>query len=265
VKGKGRNPSRDEVALLAQANAEERRIREAGTVIEDPLLQPFLDAVAARLCVSFGIDASLVRVLALRDSSENAGALPNGVLIVYSGLFARLDNEAQLAGVLAHLLERLVARHALKSRRSAKTAAGFGFLGAMISPALLGAPIVAVEPHRSAGQNADQILAADRAALLAMVAAGYDGEQMIAAMQALEPGTSHSSPARPTGYPPTAVRIARMREQLAAMRTDGRLRSDARVGRQEYQTAVGGVLTGTVPGLEHLGSPDRPADTPNRN
>jgi predicted Zn-dependent protease len=240
----GRNASPDEEALAAEADAEERRIREAGTVIEGPLLQPFLDAVAARLCVPFGLDASLVRVVAVRDPRENASVLPNGALIVYRGLLLRLENEAQLAGVLAHLLERFAGRHALEAHRSAKTSLMLGLLGGIVSPALFGNPLAAVEPHQRAEQSVAQILEADQAALVAMVAAGYDGEQMLVTMQALEPRTSESGPTGSTeaGYPPTAVRIARLSEQLAAMRADGRLGSDARIGKQEYAAAVTSAL-----------------------
>jgi predicted Zn-dependent protease len=52
----------------------------------------------------------------LVDDSEsvNAFALPGGYIYVYTGLLLNLDNEAELAGVLAHEIGHVVARHSMK-------------------------------------------------------------------------------------------------------------------------------------------------------
>ena len=46
--------------------------------------------------------------------SVNAFALPGGYIYVYTGLMLNLDNEAELAGVLAHEVGHVVGRHSMK-------------------------------------------------------------------------------------------------------------------------------------------------------
>jgi predicted Zn-dependent protease len=55
---------------------------------------------------------------ALRDSSPNAFALPNGSIYINTGLLALLEDEAQLAGVLAHEVTHVSRRHTYAQNRS---------------------------------------------------------------------------------------------------------------------------------------------------
>jgi predicted Zn-dependent protease len=49
------------------------------------------------------------------DSEEiNAFACPGGFIYIYKGLMKKMDNEAQLAAVLAHEVGHIVARHSIK-------------------------------------------------------------------------------------------------------------------------------------------------------
>ncbi|MCX8072229.1 MAG: M48 family metallopeptidase [Candidatus Binatia bacterium] len=82
----------------------------------DPQLEAYLDGIAARLLPSFGLDASTVQLRVVEDPFLNAFALPNGTLVISDGLLAQLDNEAQLACVLAHELTHFVERHAYARR-----------------------------------------------------------------------------------------------------------------------------------------------------
>jgi len=47
----------------------------------------------------------------LRDPEPNAFALPNGSIYVTTGLLALLDNESQLAAIIAHELTHVMRRH----------------------------------------------------------------------------------------------------------------------------------------------------------
>ena len=53
----------------------------------------------------------------LINPSLNAFAYPTGAIYVHSGLLARLENEAQLATVLAHEIAHIVHRHAIRHLR----------------------------------------------------------------------------------------------------------------------------------------------------
>ena len=76
----------------------------------------------------------------LRDPSPNAFALPNGHVYVHTGMLARLDDEDQLAALLAHEINHVAGHHGIISHRATrkKTIAGMvlgglGGWGAVIS------------------------------------------------------------------------------------------------------------------------------------
>lgn len=52
----------------------------------------------------------------LKDSSINAFAMPNGNIYITVGLLAKLENEAQLAHVLAHEIAHVIQRHSYQSQ-----------------------------------------------------------------------------------------------------------------------------------------------------
>ena len=56
--------------------------------------------------------ANRFRVLIIRDSAENAHALPDGTLVLHLGLLAAVESIEQLAFVLAHEGEHVLANHA---------------------------------------------------------------------------------------------------------------------------------------------------------
>ena len=56
----------------------------------------------------------------------NAFALPDGQIYVHSGLLAILENEAQLAGVLAHECMHVEGHHSIVHSRQARQKAGVG-------------------------------------------------------------------------------------------------------------------------------------------
>jgi predicted Zn-dependent protease len=54
------------------------------------------------------------------DNEEiNAFACPGGFIYIYKGLLKKMDNEAQLAGVLGHEIGHVVARHSMKRLQAA--------------------------------------------------------------------------------------------------------------------------------------------------
>lgn len=100
----------------------------------------------------------------LNDSIVNAFALPGGYVYISRGLLALADNEAEMAGVLAHEIGHVAARHAAQ-RFSAAQAANIGL--AIVN--ILSAP----DDPDSGGIGAGQLLSA--AAQLALQ--GYSREQ----------------------------------------------------------------------------------------
>jgi predicted Zn-dependent protease len=119
--GRPFRPESDERALWARAEKEEEALLKRARVYDDPLLEEYLGRVADRLLPDEVRDAGGpgVKVGVIRDATLNAFAMPTGRIYIHTGLLSRLDNEAQLATILAHELTHYTHRHALKFSRDA--------------------------------------------------------------------------------------------------------------------------------------------------
>ncbi|GAB5559723.1 MAG: hypothetical protein SynsKO_13700 [Synoicihabitans sp.] len=111
----------DERQLLDQANAEEQRLLHSGFVVDLPETEAYLLDIAHRLAGDDVNLASSLRIRIMQDPTLNAFAMPNGALFIHTGLLARLNNEAQIATIIAHEMSHVDARHSLKSYRQTKT------------------------------------------------------------------------------------------------------------------------------------------------
>jgi predicted Zn-dependent protease len=118
------------------ASSEERdiwqnleRVEKAIRISPQRLIAPELDAytraVVERL---IGRPAPDLRIYLMRDAAPNAAVLPSGMMIVNTGLLARVRNEAQLAAVLGHESGHYFRRHSLDlyrdTRRKSALASG---------------------------------------------------------------------------------------------------------------------------------------------
>ncbi len=120
--GKPFRPEADERALWSQAEKEEDKLAKTGKLSDDPLLEEYLQNVAAKVMPPEVAEAGgpPIRVSVFRDPTLNAFAMPNGHVYVHTGLLARLQNESQLAMILGHELTHVSNRHALMFNRDAQ-------------------------------------------------------------------------------------------------------------------------------------------------
>ena len=68
------------------------------------------------------------RFYLIRDPSPNAFALPDGQIYVHTGLISRLQNEAQLATLLAHEINHVAGHHGVLGYRSQRKKAAAGII-----------------------------------------------------------------------------------------------------------------------------------------
>jgi len=115
-------PEADERQLWAQAEKEEEKLLKRVKVYDDPLLEEYLARVGDRLLPAEvkAAGGPGFRFGVMSDPTLNAFAMPNGRIYVHTGLLARLDNEAQLAMILAHEMTHVTHRHALSFNRDAR-------------------------------------------------------------------------------------------------------------------------------------------------
>jgi len=105
-----------EVALGRQLAHE---VESNAKVISDPVVTEYVNRIGQNLVRNS--DARVPFVIKVLDTEEvNAFALPGGFFYVNSGLILAADNEAELAGVMAHEIAHVCARHATKNMTRAQ-------------------------------------------------------------------------------------------------------------------------------------------------
>ena len=97
------------------------RVEEAIRTSPQRLIAPELEAYTRRVVERLiGRPAPDLRIYLMCDAMPNAAVLPNGMMIVNTGLLARVRNEAQLAAVLGHEAGHYFRRHSLDLYRDTR-------------------------------------------------------------------------------------------------------------------------------------------------
>ena len=96
-----------EIALGKQMAQE---VERQAKIINDPVIAEYVNRLGQNLVRNS--DAKVPFTIKVLDTDEvNAFALPGGFFFVNSGLILRADNEAEMAGVMAHEIAHVAARH----------------------------------------------------------------------------------------------------------------------------------------------------------
>lgn len=104
------------------SNAEERRIGEqiagnflgAVKLVPDPALQRYVNLVGTWVALQSERPGLAWRFGVVDSDDINAFAAPGGYVFVTRGLYRRLNDEAELAGVLAHEIGHVIRKHQLR-------------------------------------------------------------------------------------------------------------------------------------------------------
>jgi predicted Zn-dependent protease len=107
--GKGVNfYSLDKEIALGKGLAQE--VERQAKVVDDPIIAEYVNRVGQNLVRNS--DAKVPFTIKVLDTEEvNAFALPGGFFFVNSGLILKAETEAELAGVMAHEIAHVAARH----------------------------------------------------------------------------------------------------------------------------------------------------------
>ncbi|HKQ78919.1 MAG TPA: M48 family metallopeptidase [Blastocatellia bacterium] len=98
-----------EIALGRQLAVE---VDQATRLVDDPLVTEYVHRVGQNIVLNS--DAGMPFTIKIIDSDDvNAFALPGGYLYVNRGMLEVADSEAELAGVMAHWIGHVTARHGL--------------------------------------------------------------------------------------------------------------------------------------------------------
>ncbi|HKB64309.1 MAG TPA: M48 family metallopeptidase [Pyrinomonadaceae bacterium] len=157
--------------------------------VDDPVITEYVNRVGQNIVLHS--DTKIPFTIKVIDSDEvNAFALPGGFFYVNKGLLLVADNEAEVAGVMAHEIGHVAARHALENQTKASlmeylamgTSIFLGGIPGMIfqNTAGLGMLGIFMKFSRSAEEEADKL------GVQYMYAAGYDPSAMATMFEKLE-------------------------------------------------------------------------------
>lgn len=217
---KGLVPTEQENQIGLQVK-QELETKEHIRYMDDPAIVDYVRAVAANV-IKFGQkDRSDVQwqVNVIDDpKTVNAFATPGGYLYVYSGLIATAENEAELAGVMAHETGHVVARHSARAMVAAYGLEAVASLATGQNPGLatqIGESIalngVMLKHSRGAETEADEYGAKYASQ------AGYDPHALITFFQKLQAQEGHTPKILSylSDHPATQDRIDHLNEYIA--------------------------------------------------
>src|SRR5258705_9809064 len=192
-----RNINTGIIAKMSGSTEEEVRLgRELAAEVDrqakfiyDPIITEYVNRVGQNIVLHS--DAKVPFTIKVIDSDEvNAFALPGGFFYVNKGLLLAADNEAELAGVMAHEIAHVCARHAVENQTKASlleylaigTSIFLGGIPGMIyqNTANLGLLGAFMKFSRNAESEADKL------GVQYMYAAGYDPGAMATMFEKLE-------------------------------------------------------------------------------
>jgi predicted Zn-dependent protease len=127
----------EESQFMAAVSQEIGQVKSKLKTVQDPALQAYVDRVGRSLVPKWVDPNDFHFTFTLVDDpSLNAFAMPDGTVVVHSGLLAVLENEAQLATVLGHEIAHATHRHGyrgFKDQQKKQMWMGLGSLAAGIA------------------------------------------------------------------------------------------------------------------------------------
>src|SRR5580692_9882136 len=199
-----------------------QEVERSSKLVDDPVVVEYVNRVGQNLVRNS--DARVPFTIKVIDSDEvNAFALPGGFFYVNSGLILRAQEESELAGVMAHEISHVCARHGTKNATKGEAMqlamiplmllgpggwAGYGIYEA----ASLAIPVTYLKFSRDAEREADYL------GVEYMYKAGYDPNSYVTFFERIQadekrrPGTI---PKVLSTHPPTPDRIEATQKEIA--------------------------------------------------
>jgi len=207
-----------EIAIGKQYSTE---IERTAKLLSDPVINEYVNRVAQNVARNSDLKIPLT-VKVIDDPTINAFALPGGFLYVNTGLLMAAEEEDQVAGVVAHEIAHVAARH-WASQMTKMTFAQFAMLPLIFVPMsypvymgvmeayMNGVPLAFLKFNRGAEAEADYL------GIQYMYKAGYDPNSYVAFFGKVmdeERRMPGSMPSVFMDHPPTGDRVIKSEEEI---------------------------------------------------
>ena len=198
------------------------QVENSVKLVQDPVVTEYVNRIGQNLVRNS--DAKVPFTIKVIDSDEvNAFALPGGFFYVNSGLILAADEEAELAGVMAHEISHVCARHGMRQMTRMNLAqiatiplifVGGGIGYGIYEASGLALPLTFMKFQRNFEAEADYL------GLQYMYKTGYDPQAFISFFEKIQakekkkPGTIAKAFA---SHPQTPDRIAASQKEIATI------------------------------------------------
>jgi predicted Zn-dependent protease len=165
----------------------------AGPLLDNPEVQRYVNRVGRWLSLHSERPDLNWQFGVIDSNNINAFATPGGYVLITKGLVARLRNEAELAGVLAHEIAHVVKKHHLTAMRKGKgIEAGANVLNEYLaqkggrSAAVKEKLVGGMKEVMLRGLDKNDEFEADRMGVVIAARSGYDPYGLVAVLQMLQ-------------------------------------------------------------------------------
>ena len=204
-------------------------------IIEDPYLWRYVNRIGQRILAKMPDQPFRYRFYVIKEPTFNAFAIPAGHIFINSGLFAAMDSEEELAGILGHEISHVYCRHiSEKIERSKKT--GMASLAGIAAGILLGAAgageaasavtmgSAAAGISMELAYSRDNEMQADQIGLKILTEAGYNASGLLEVLRKIRSKRVFDNEQFPTylsTHPAAEDRIAYIGSWIATQKEDG--------------------------------------------
>ena len=237
-----------------------QQVERTSKIVNDPVISEYVNRIGQNLVRNSDAKVPFT-IKVIEDPTVNAFALPGGFFFVQTGLILKADNEAELAGVMAHEIAHVAARHGTRQATRGEIAQlatiPLIFMGGAAAYGIYEAsgiliPMGMLKFSRTFESEADYL------GVQYMYKTGYDPTafvdffEKIQTLEKRKPGTIGKAFST---HPPTDDRIAKTQKQLAELKP-----------RPEYvvTTSEFNDVKARLKMLENQRRPDKTSEDPNK-